>query len=136
MLKMNISLESIDLCENDIGVDGARNIAEALELNSSLQNIYLDFNNIGDEGAEMIAEALKENSSLQSVGLAGNNIQDNLQQKMNQYLLKNQNLFKLKHKMLSIELFLSMHDKKGVFDRNVLLYDFFPLLDISVKNSQ
>ena len=49
------------MSNNNIGVEGAKAIAEALKVNKSITELYLWNNNIGDEGAKAIAEALKVN---------------------------------------------------------------------------
>jgi hypothetical protein len=53
---------------------GAGMIADALKVNSSLQSIDLFGNNIGDKGASKIAGSLKVNSSLQCINLSYTNI--------------------------------------------------------------
>ena len=57
----NNSITTLDLGGNNIGVEGAKAIAEALKVNESITELNLYNNNIGDEGAKAIAEALKEN---------------------------------------------------------------------------
>ena len=72
------TLTSIDLDSNNIGDDGAKDIAEALKTNSTLTSIDLQSNNIGDDGAKDIAEALQINSSITSIKLKYNNISDKM----------------------------------------------------------
>ncbi|BBJ31499.1 hypothetical protein RAS_06080 [Rickettsia asiatica] len=48
---------------------GAGEIAEALKVNTSLTSLHLDDNNIGDQGARSLAEARKSNISLTSLYL-------------------------------------------------------------------
>jgi hypothetical protein len=73
-LKVNSTLQTIDLDYNGIGDEGAKAAAEAIKVNSTLQTIYLDYNGIGDGGAKAVAEAIKVNSTLQTIYLGGNSI--------------------------------------------------------------
>ena len=50
---------------NQIGDEGAITFAEALKINSTLQEINLEGNKISDKGASAIAKELKTNSTLQ-----------------------------------------------------------------------
>ncbi len=59
---------------NNIGSDGARYLAVALERNSSLTELYLYGNNIGNDGARYLAAALERNVTLTDLFLYGNNI--------------------------------------------------------------
>jgi Ran GTPase-activating protein (RanGAP) involved in mRNA processing and transport len=75
-LRLNSSLQHLDLWGNQIGDAGAASIADALKLNSSLQHLDLSSNQIGAAGAGAIAEALRLNSSLQHLDLCDNEIGD------------------------------------------------------------
>jgi Leucine-rich repeat (LRR) protein len=75
-LKLNSSLQELDLACTNIGVAGATVIAESLKLNSSLQRLSIGKNEVGDAGAEAMAEALKVNSSLRRLILSQNKIGD------------------------------------------------------------
>ena len=75
-LKVNTTLQVLGLSPNNIGIEGARGIAEALEINknefdpsaigkamtansySTLQKLSLSYNRIGGDGASDIAERL------------------------------------------------------------------------------
>ena len=59
LMDPNTRAQHLRLSNNNIGVEGARALAEALKRNSTLQKLYLDNNNIGVEGATALAEALK-----------------------------------------------------------------------------
>jgi hypothetical protein len=59
---------------NNIGDDGARHLAAALERNNALQVLDLAGNNIGDYGARHLAAALERNVTLRELFLYGNNI--------------------------------------------------------------
>jgi len=67
---------SINLFYNQIGVEGAKALAEALETNKTVTSISLTHNQIGDEGAKALAEALKANETVTSINLFDNRIGD------------------------------------------------------------
>mmetsp|Transcript_8758 Transcript_8758/g.10019 ORF Transcript_8758/g.10019 Transcript_8758/m.10019 type:complete len:136 (+) Transcript_8758:173-580(+) len=63
VLKRNSKLSSLNLLNNSIGPNQARNIAELLKLNDSLLELRLG-QNPTETGAVAIADALKVNQSL------------------------------------------------------------------------
>ena len=67
-------LKKLILRWNNIGDDGAKMIADALNGHHSLKTLVLRCNNIGDDGAKHIADALKDNHSLTILDLKENNI--------------------------------------------------------------
>jgi hypothetical protein len=73
-LKVNTTLTTLGLRNNQIGNDGAKLIAEALKINKTLTTLNLGGNNIDKDGAELIADALKENKTLTTLNLYHNNI--------------------------------------------------------------
>ncbi|MEM7616793.1 MAG: hypothetical protein AAF195_00240 [Pseudomonadota bacterium] len=74
-LKGNETLKCLNIESNDIGVDGAADLAAALYYgNSTLTSLNLASNNIRDHGAADLAAALNGNSTLTSLNLEGNNI--------------------------------------------------------------
>ena len=68
------SLQTLNLWENSIGDDGAKALAEGLQHCSSLQTLDLMNNSIGDDGAKALAEGLQHCSSLQTLNLWVNSI--------------------------------------------------------------
>jgi Ran GTPase-activating protein (RanGAP) involved in mRNA processing and transport len=70
-LKENTSLTSINLCDNNIQVQGAITIANILKYNTSLSSINLVQNDIQDKGAisGAIANALTYNPSLSRMSI-------------------------------------------------------------------
>ena len=65
VIQHNTHLLEIQLSPfNRIGAEGAKWLAEAIKINSSLQMINLNGNSIGAEGAKEIAEAIKINCAL------------------------------------------------------------------------
>ena len=74
LLKVNSTLQSLDLSFNNLGETGGQAIAEALKLNSTLQTLNLYGNKLGETGGQAIAEALKVNSTLQTLNLQDNNL--------------------------------------------------------------
>ena len=67
-------LVRLDLSDNSIDDDGAKQIADALKNNHSIKEMDLSDNNIGDDGVKQIADALKVNYSLEELDLRSNNI--------------------------------------------------------------
>jgi len=67
-------LVRLDLSDNNIDDDGAKQIADALKINHSLEELDLSDNNIGDDGVKQLADALKVNHSLEELDLRSNNI--------------------------------------------------------------
>lgn len=76
LLKVNVTLTTLCLCENQIGSEGAAAIGTALMDNTTLKTLYLDDNEIGDEGGAAIAEALRVNATLTELGLSATRIGD------------------------------------------------------------
>ena len=76
VLNDKTSLTILWLSSNQIGDEGASEIAKALKHNTSLIILRLDSNQIGDEGASKIAKALKHNTSLSQLYLVFNEIRD------------------------------------------------------------
>lgn len=76
VLKSNINstLTELFLNQNEIGLEGAIAIAEAIKVNLSLAYLNLWENKIDDEGAIVIADALKTNITLTSLILNNNKI--------------------------------------------------------------
>ncbi len=63
-LKVNAVVTTLSLGSNNIGVEGAIAIAKALKVTAVLTTLRLDSNRIGAEGSKAIAEALKVNAVL------------------------------------------------------------------------
>jgi len=59
---------------NNIGDDGAKEIAEAMKINHCLKSLNLNKNKISDDVTKMIADALKVNYSLETLYLRENKI--------------------------------------------------------------
>ena len=59
-----------------IGINGVTAIAEALKMNSTLTSLDIEDNELEGEGALAISEALKLNSSLTSLDISMNNIEN------------------------------------------------------------
>eukprot|EP00948_MAST-09A_sp_MAST-9A-sp1_P000350 g350.t1 len=75
-LKVNKTLQRLNLSSTDISYQGAEALADALKENNTLQVLNLDENSIGDQGAKALADALKENKTLQKLDLHENGIED------------------------------------------------------------
>ena len=72
----NGTIKTLYLGFNNIGVEGAKHLADALKVNKTLEKIDLRWNNISDEGLKHLADALKDNDTLQVIDLHRNNIGD------------------------------------------------------------
>jgi Leucine Rich repeat len=60
---VNASLQDLHLEDNEIGVDGAVALADAIRVNGSILDLNLENNDIGDDGAVALADALRFNES-------------------------------------------------------------------------
>ena len=62
-LKVNPVLTKLDLSNNySIGPEGAKAIAEALKVNAVLTKLNLEFNNLGNAGGKAVRKAVKNRS--------------------------------------------------------------------------
>ena len=75
-IRVNTTLQKLDLSHNKISDDGAAAISDSLEINKSLQELNLLMNTIANEGAKKIAKAIQVNKALQKLDLSYNNISD------------------------------------------------------------
>ncbi|WP_189002889.1 ribonuclease inhibitor [Deinococcus roseus] len=64
----------LDLCKQDLGVEGCRHIKEALLANNVIHTLLLGTDAIGDEGVAMVAELVAQNSTLHTLYLGCNHI--------------------------------------------------------------
>ncbi|KAL0229676.1 hypothetical protein GEMRC1_009703 [Eukaryota sp. GEM-RC1] len=74
LMKVNITVTSVNLGYNSIEDEGARALAEVLKINNVVTRVDLENNSIGDVGAIVLAEALKINTTVRSIILTGNGI--------------------------------------------------------------
>eukprot|EP00808_Paulinella_micropora_P018556 g67841.t1 len=72
LLKVNKTLQTLDISWNSIGAQGAEHIAEALKVNNTVQTLNLYGNNIGPDGAKAIGKALEVNATLILIDLQSN----------------------------------------------------------------
>jgi Ran GTPase-activating protein (RanGAP) involved in mRNA processing and transport/predicted Ser/Thr protein kinase len=70
------TLMTLNLCYNNIGPAGAKNIALALPHNKTLKKFNLSNNHIGNKGAKDLADALQYNRTLTQLDLNLNDITD------------------------------------------------------------
>lgn len=69
-------LTTIRLGGKKIGVEGAKNLAEALKVNHYVHSVKLGNCSIGAEGVKFLAEALKVNKTIEYLDLSGNKIRN------------------------------------------------------------
>eukprot|EP01133_Synstelium_polycarpum_P001414 gene1414-1637_t len=69
-----IGLESLNLCDTDLGDRGAVILGEALNTNKLLVTLYLNSNSIEKDGAKSLARGIKRNKTLRVLHLAYNSI--------------------------------------------------------------
>ena len=74
---VNISLQYLNICNNEIGDNGIACIATALQTNTTMRTLDIYNCSISDEGAESLARALAVNRSLQELDISSNEIGDN-----------------------------------------------------------
>ena len=68
-IKVNKTLQILDIRENNILVDGLAAISDGLKCNNSLKELNTSGNKITNEGAKLIAEAIKVNTTLHTLDL-------------------------------------------------------------------
>ena len=76
-IRVNTTLEKLDLSCNRISNDGVRFISDGLKNNNSLQELNISRNEITIEGAQYIAEAIQVNTTLEKINVSYNAISDN-----------------------------------------------------------
>lgn len=64
----------LDLCKQNIGIEGCALIADSLRENKTIKSLLLGTDGIGDAGAEKIAELIKHNQTLETIYLGCNDI--------------------------------------------------------------
>lgn len=64
VLEKLTNLEKLNLDSNDLGPEGAWNLAPALEKLTNLKNLSLSWDNLGPDGARYLAPALEKLTSL------------------------------------------------------------------------
>ena len=75
-IKVNITLQKLDISHNSISDDGAVALSDGLKYNISLQKLNISYNKITNEGVKMIGEAIKVNKTLQKLDISHNSISD------------------------------------------------------------
>jgi hypothetical protein len=76
ILRIKSALQTLQITQDEIDDEGAKNIADALKTNSSLHKLKLAYNKIGDEGAQALADMLKINTTLHTLLFAFQEISD------------------------------------------------------------
>jgi hypothetical protein len=88
-------LTTINLSLNEIGVEGASMLADALKVNTSVNTIDLSLNRIGNEVASSFANALKVNTSVTKIDLDNNRIDNAHLDQVNELIDRNNRLSQL-----------------------------------------
>ena len=73
-LKINKSLKELNISENEITSNGAKEIATAIRVNTTLEKLDLSCNALSDDGAGAIIDSLQFNNSLQELNISKNKI--------------------------------------------------------------
>ena len=81
ILKFKTSVTVVLLGGNEeIGDEGAKALAEALKVNTTVEKLDLMYCGIGDDGAAALAEALRSNTSLTELVFEGNGISEQVKE--------------------------------------------------------
>ena len=73
-LKLDTTLQSLELGYNDIGDEGAESMSDALKVNTTLQSLDLSDNEIGAEGAKLLWDALSVNKDAVAAAKSENSL--------------------------------------------------------------
>ena len=73
-LKINKSLKELNMSENGITSNGAKEIATAIRVNTTLEKLDLSCNEIYNYGVSFISDGLKNNNSLKEINISRNKI--------------------------------------------------------------
>jgi len=76
LLAKNRGLHTLDIGCNDMGPEGAKEVAKGLAVNKTLLEYRTCFSKFGDEGATHIFKALETNTALRSINLSNEEIGD------------------------------------------------------------
>jgi Ran GTPase-activating protein (RanGAP) involved in mRNA processing and transport len=119
------------LYRNCIGDAGAKAVAEAIKVNSTLQEINLNMNSIGDEGAKAVAEAMKFNSTLHEIIFYWNYIGDDLQSQIAETLKDNHFRKKMNYRKFICAFTAYQVDFVRLrFDKMILRFLYYPILEV------
>ena len=71
IFKEKDQMVSVGLAGCDLGVDGAKAVADYVSVSASLTKISLAENNLAEEGTKVICDVVKGNTTLKELNLAG-----------------------------------------------------------------
>ena len=74
LLKNSKSLKELNISNNEITGNGAKEIATAISINKTLEKLNLSCNMLSDDGVAFISDTLKNNVSLQELNMSRNGI--------------------------------------------------------------
>jgi len=86
------SLTTLNIWNNQIGVEGCQALADVIKQNKSLRILDLGKNQIGEQGCSSLAKALKQNKYLTTLYLGYNQIGYSKLITMDKYLSRNKNI--------------------------------------------
>jgi hypothetical protein len=123
------------LSQNNLAAEGTRWIMDALKLNTSLQELDISSNNIGDDGAGKISEALMVNSALQELDIKLNRISDPWMVSFKKMMDNHQNekALLLSLSLFAYSKKMGYRHKLG-FDKHILTHFMYPLLGTRVDS--
>lgn len=126
VLRNSLTLEKLDLTENQIDEEGAQFISKMLEENDFITDLNLSNNRIGSEGITYIANMLCHNTGLRHLNLSGNNLYDDIIETLMESLERNKYLEE-------INLSKNKFSEKGgqIFGPAISANDSLQILDLS-----
>jgi Ran GTPase-activating protein (RanGAP) involved in mRNA processing and transport len=71
LLKLDTTLEQLDIANHNIGDKGALSLANLLQHNTTLRFLDISENKIGEEGIIALATAIEHNTTLESILIDG-----------------------------------------------------------------
>lgn len=92
VLRNSLTLEKLDLTENQIDEEGTQFISKMLEENDFITDLNLSYNQIGSVGVNHIANMLCHNTGLRHLNLSGNNLEDDVIETLMEALERNKYL--------------------------------------------
>ncbi len=128
-LSHNVTLQVLDLRNNQISHDGATQLAAALKNNQRLKSLDLRWNNVGLIGGRAILNALRSNKTIVKLDLAGNNVPNDVMKAIEAAVASNADYSSLNDEFSSRTRMLSKEIQQGKKDRKAEVSDLLDKLD-------